>query len=57
MPPKRKDKPREYAIQPKMVSPDTIKMDMESFNNSEIVKRQVELSKKAIREKETAEET
>lgn len=54
MPPKKKAKHREYKIKPQMVNPDTVKMDMESFNNSEVVKRQVKLAKRAVK-KEAAE--
>jgi hypothetical protein len=49
MPPKRKIRARKYEIQPKMVSPDVVQMDMDSFKKSSVVKRQIKAAKKAVR--------
>ncbi|MCG6267993.1 hypothetical protein [Vibrio furnissii] len=49
IPPKRKSKARQYEIKPKMVSPDVVQMDMVSFKNSKVVKRQIAAAKKAVR--------
>ncbi|MGF1717852.1 hypothetical protein L4D08_23610 [Photobacterium chitinilyticum] len=46
-------KPKNFEIEPEMINPDVVRMDMDSFRKSSAVKKQIAAAKRNVKEAET----